>query len=241
MAECLNHSSDPKIELFVKASEDAESVGNCPFSQRLYMILWLKGAHFTLTTVDMKRAPEVLKDLAPGSQPPFLIYNGELKTDTNKIEEFLEQTLAPPNHPKLSCRYRESNNVGEDIFRNFSAYIKSDNAHLEKKFLKTLVDLDKYLLTPLPHEMDENSNITESERNFLDGNCLTLADCNLLPKLNIAKVVCMKYKSFCIHGNLKGLKRYMEKAYRQDEFFYTCPNDKEIIDAYHGVAKPLKK
>ena len=42
------------------------------------------------------RAPEVLKDLAPGSQPPFLIYNEEVRTDTNKIEEFLEEALAPP-------------------------------------------------------------------------------------------------------------------------------------------------
>ena len=41
-------------------------------------------------------APEVLKDLAPGSQPPFLIYNGDVHSDTNKIEEFLEETLAPP-------------------------------------------------------------------------------------------------------------------------------------------------
>ena len=42
------------------------------------------------------RAPDLLKDVAPGSQPPFLLYNEELKTDTNKIEEFLEETLAPP-------------------------------------------------------------------------------------------------------------------------------------------------
>ncbi|KAG7264403.1 hypothetical protein CRUP_025008 [Coryphaenoides rupestris] len=77
------------------ASDDCGSVGNCPFCQRIFMILWLKGATFTLTTVDMK-APEVLKDLAPGSQPPFLVFNGEVRTDTNKIEEFLEQALAPP-------------------------------------------------------------------------------------------------------------------------------------------------
>lgn len=38
-----------------QASVDAESVGNCPFCQRLFMILWLKGVNFTLTTVDMKR------------------------------------------------------------------------------------------------------------------------------------------------------------------------------------------
>lgn len=42
------------------------------------------------------RAPDLLKALAPGSQPPFLLYNEEVKTDTNKIEEFLEETLAPP-------------------------------------------------------------------------------------------------------------------------------------------------
>lgn len=39
----------------MQASDDAESVGNCPFCQRLFMILWLKGINFTLTTVDMRR------------------------------------------------------------------------------------------------------------------------------------------------------------------------------------------
>jgi hypothetical protein len=34
--------------------------------------------------------------VAPGSQPPFLVFNGEVRTDTNKIEEFLEQALSPP-------------------------------------------------------------------------------------------------------------------------------------------------
>lgn len=42
------------------------------------------------------RKPAELKDLAPGTNPPFLLYNGVLKTDFIKIEEFLEQMLAPP-------------------------------------------------------------------------------------------------------------------------------------------------
>lgn len=42
------------------------------------------------------RKPEELKDLAPGTNPPFLLFNKELKTDFIKIEEFLEQTLGPP-------------------------------------------------------------------------------------------------------------------------------------------------
>lgn len=238
-------AEEPKIELFVKASNDAESVGNCPFCQRLFMILWLKGAHFTLTTVDMKRAPDVLKTLAPGSQPPFLLYNGEVKTDTNKIEEFLEETLAPPTYPKLCCRYNESKTAGEDIFRTFSAYIKISkpglNELLEKKFLTSLLKLDRYLQTPLDHELNQNPKITESTRNFLDGDSLTLADCNLLPKLNIVKVVCKKYRDFDFPKDLKGLTRYMGKAYEREEFRYTCPQDSEILHAYSSVASYLSK
>ncbi|XP_053267837.1 chloride intracellular channel protein 3 [Pleuronectes platessa] len=235
----------PKIELFVKASVDAESVGNCPFCQRLFMILWLKGVKFTITTVDMKRTPEALKALAPGSQPPFLICDGEVKTDNNKIEEFLEETLAPPEYPKLCCRYKESNGAGEDIFLKFSAYIKNPdpgkNDALENKFLATLVKLNMNLETPLPHELQQNPNANESTRLYLDGDSLTLADCNLLPKIHIVKVVCKKYRDFAIPKALKGLTRYLENAYKQDVFRYTCPNDSEILFAYKSVAKYLNK
>ncbi|XP_068190991.1 chloride intracellular channel protein 3 [Antennarius striatus] len=233
-----NMTQEPEIELFVKASSDANSVGNCPFSQRLFMILWLKGVNFTLSTVDMKRAPDVLRELAPGSQPPFLRYNKEVKTDINKIEEFLEETLAPPQCEKLCCRYKESNNAGEDIFRTFSAYIKNRNLGmdniLEKRFLTTLAALDLYLKTPLPCEPSD----TESSRLYLDGNKLTLADCNLLPKLHIVKVLCRKHLNIVIPPpELEGLTRYLTNAYKEDVFRYTCPKDSEILYAYSSVAK----
>ncbi|XP_075885217.1 chloride intracellular channel protein 3 [Nelusetta ayraudi] len=230
-----------KIELFVKASVDAESVGNCPFCQRLFMILLLKGAKFTLTTVDMRRAPDLLKNVAPGSQPPFLVYNGELKTDTNKIEEFLEEVLAPPEYPKLSCRNKVSNNAGEDIFRNFSAYIKNRNPGLhsvmERKFLSSLVKLNMFLETPHPQELDLDPNQSVSSRKYLDSDALTLADCNLLPKLHIVKVVSKALRDFEIPAELTALTRYLDNAYKQEDFRYTCPRDPEILSAYHAVAK----
>lgn len=55
----------------------------------------------TLLIFHNYRKPEELKDLAPGTNPPFLVYNKELKTDFIKIEEFLEQTLAPPRYSIL--------------------------------------------------------------------------------------------------------------------------------------------
>uniref|UniRef100_A0A3Q4HBY9 Chloride intracellular channel 4 n=1 Tax=Neolamprologus brichardi TaxID=32507 RepID=A0A3Q4HBY9_NEOBR len=89
------------------------------------MILWLKGVVFNVTTVDLKRKPADLQNLAPGTHPPFITFNGEVKTDVNKIEEFLEDVLSPPKYIKLGARHPESNTAGMDIFAKFSAYIKN--------------------------------------------------------------------------------------------------------------------
>ncbi|XP_022070469.1 chloride intracellular channel protein 5b isoform X1 [Acanthochromis polyacanthus] len=239
--------SQPEVALFVKAGSDGESIGNCPFSQRLFMILWLKGVVFNVTTVDLKRKPADLHNLAPGTHPPFLTFNGEVKTDINKIEEFLEETLSPPKYPKLAAKQRESNTAGNDIFAKFSAYIKNTkpeaNAVLEKGLTRALKKLDDYLNSPLTDEIDADSMEEEkgSNRSFLDGNELTLADCNLLPKLHIVKVVAKKYRNYDIPSDMTGVWRYLKNAYTRDEFTNTCAADSEIETAYKDVARRLAK
>ncbi|XP_032958299.1 chloride intracellular channel protein 5 isoform X1 [Rhinolophus ferrumequinum] len=241
-------STNPEIHLFVKAGIDGESIGNCPFSQRLFMILWLKGVVFNVTTVDLKRKPADLHNLAPGTHPPFLTFNGEVKTDVNKIEEFLEETLTPQKYPRLAAKHRESNTAGIDIFSKFSAYIKNtkqqNNAALERGLTKALKKLDDYLNTPLPEEIDANSTGEDdkgSRRKFLDGDELTLADCNLLPKLHVVKIVAKKYRNYDIPVEMSGLRRYLRNAYARDEFTNTCAADSEIELAYADVAKRLSR
>ncbi|XP_077050957.1 uncharacterized protein LOC143701508 isoform X1 [Siphateles boraxobius] len=237
---------DQQISLYVKAGSDGESLGNCPFSQRLFMILWLKGVIFNVTTVDLKRKPADLQDLAPGTNPPFMTFNGEVLVDVNKIEEFLEERLVPPRYPKLAVKHPESNTAGIDVFAKFSAYIKNPrkeaNEGLEKALLKSLKRLDEYLQTPLSEEIDANSvyDPEASTRGFLDGPDLTLADCNLLPKLHIMKIVARKYRGFEIPGEMTGVLRYLNNAYQREEFMNTCPADREIEFAYLDVAKKIK-
>ncbi|CAL8292587.1 unnamed protein product [Merluccius merluccius] len=242
----MEETSDQKVELFVKAGSDGQCIGNCPFSQRLFMVLWLKGVNFNVTTVDMTRKPDILKDLAPGAQPPFLLYDGEVKTDTNKIEEFLEEVLCPPTYPRLAARNPESNTAGMDVFSKFSAFIKNSNPqlndNLEKGLVKALGKLDTYLGSPLPDEIDQNSadDVINSSRPFLDGAELTLADCNLLPKLHIVMVVSLHYRGFSIPRSMTHLWRYLKMADAREEFSSTCPTDPEIHLAYAAVAKALK-
>lgn len=62
---------------------------------------------------------------------------------------------------------------------------------LERGLTKALRKLDDYLSTPLPEEIDSHTGGDDdkgSRRKFLDGDELTLADCNLLPKLHVVKV-----------------------------------------------------
>uniref|UniRef100_A0ABI0NMT3 CLIC N-terminal domain-containing protein n=1 Tax=Bos taurus TaxID=9913 RepID=A0ABI0NMT3_BOVIN len=195
----MAESSDLLFHL--QAGCDGESIGNCPFSQRLFMILWLKGVIFNVTTVDLKRKPADLQNLAPGTNPPFMTFDGEVKTDVNKIEEFLEEKLAPPRYPKLGTQHPESNSAGNDVFAKFSAFIKNTkkDANESENLLKALKKLDSYLNSPLPDEIDAYSTeeAAISGRKFLDGNELTLADCNLLPKLHIIKVCPSSYASSC--------------------------------------------
>ncbi|XP_066215382.1 chloride intracellular channel protein 5 isoform X1 [Saccopteryx leptura] len=240
--------TSPEIQLFVKAGIDGESIGNCPFSQRLFMILWLKGVVFNVTTVDLKRKPADLHNLAPGTHPPFLTFNGDVKTDVNKIEEFLEETLTPEKYPRLAAKHRESNTAGIDIFSKFSAYIKNtkqqSNAALERGLTKALKKLDDYLNTPLPEEIDANTRGDDdkgSRRKFLDGDELTLADCNLLPKLHVVKIVAKKYRNYDFPAEMTGLWRYLKNAYARDEFTNTCAADSEIELAYADVAKRLSR
>uniref|UniRef100_A0A8C5WMS7 Chloride intracellular channel 3 n=1 Tax=Laticauda laticaudata TaxID=8630 RepID=A0A8C5WMS7_LATLA len=181
-----------RIQLFVKASTDGETIGHCPFCQRLFMVLLLKGVPFTLTTVDTKRSLDVLKDFAPGAQLPVLLYDGDPKTDTIRIEEFLEETLNPPQFPSLAPKYKESTLAGNDIFHRFSAYIKNpipaQDETLLHALLKAFRKLDQYLNNPLHYEQVRDPELVISRRRFLDGDQMTLADCNLLPKLNIINV-----------------------------------------------------
>ncbi|KAM3827654.1 chloride intracellular channel protein 2 isoform 2-T2 [Vipera latastei] len=209
------------------------------------MVLWLKGVRFNVTTVDMTRKPEELKDLAPGTNPPFLVFNKELKTDFLKIEDFLEQTLSPPKYPQLTPQNKESMDVGRNIFAKFSAYIKNPhkeaNKNLERALLKEFHRLDDYLRIPLPEEIDQNcaEDLLVSKRKFLDGNQMTLADCNLLPKLNVIKVAAKRYRNFEIPLEMTALWRYLHQAYARNEFSHTCPADEEIERTYATVAKKM--
>ncbi|KAL8180980.1 UNVERIFIED_CONTAM: Chloride intracellular channel protein 2 [Gekko kuhli] len=159
------------------------------------------------------------------------------------------RTRMPPcmlvRYPQLAPKYKDSLHVGADIFAKFSAYIKNPhkdaNKNLETALLREFQRLDDYLNTPLPEEIDQDSTeeVAVSRRKFLDGDWMTLADCNLLPKLNIIKIAAKTYRNFEIPREMTAVWRYLQNAYARDEFSHTCPADEEIERTYASVAKKM--
>ncbi|XP_040092437.1 chloride intracellular channel protein 3 isoform X2 [Oryx dammah] len=85
-----------KLQLFVKASEDGESVGHCPSCQRLFMILLLKGAPFTLTTVDTRRFPSLApryRESAAAGSDVFHKFSAFIKNPVPAQDDALYQQL----------------------------------------------------------------------------------------------------------------------------------------------------
>jgi len=238
MSEAPEEVPEHDIVLFVKAGSDRECLGCCPFSQRLFMLLWLKGSVFNVTTVDKTSKPKELADIAPGTNPPFILFDGEVLTDVPKIEEFLEATLQPPKYPKLAPLHPESSLAGNDIFQKFSAWIKCAADHpnfptLQQRFVQSLSKLDAFLKTKLDDETDA--------RHFLDSNKMTLADCNLLPKLHIALTAAKLRRNFQLPENFDGITKYLNNASACDEFSQTCCDEGEIGWTYGGPKpKPNK-
>ncbi|XP_063110675.1 chloride intracellular channel protein 4-like [Cavia porcellus] len=213
----------------------------------LFMILCLKGVVLIVSTMDLKRKATNLQNLASGIHPLFMTFNNKVRKDVSKIEEFLEEVLCAPKYLKPSPKHPVSNTVGIDIFAKFSGYIKNvrpeANETLERGLLKILQKLAEYLYSPLPDEIDENSmeDIKFSKHKFLDGNEITLADCNLVSRLHIVKMVTEKYCNVNIPKGMTGIWRYLTNACSRKEFTNICPSDKEVKIPNSDVIKRLTR
>ena len=72
--------------------------------------------------------------------------------------------------------------------KNLRNFPKIDFQALEQRFIQSLAKFDAFLKTKL----DDETN----SRLFIDSNKMTLADCNLLPKLHVALTAARERRDF---------------------------------------------
>lgn len=97
--------------------------------------------------------------------------------------------LTSKTHGQIRIEVRNAVNVDIYYMFNITHHMVCALA-LEESLNKALAKLDDYLMNPLPEEVQAGRRVGDhqSSRKYLDGDQLTLADCNLLPKLHVVKV-----------------------------------------------------
>lgn len=230
------NSNLPTIELFLKSSPvDPQDKGPCPISQKWFMAYYsLVENHFInlrVTPVDLKNPSQEYLKLNVGKHLPVAVVidgkhpkTGEdmkdlIADNDDEIESLMDRFKCPGLELGASAF-----KVTEDLFRNFNAYLQTNNPG---NMLANLTSLNDFI--------ENRSN------KYLQGDHISYVDCVVMPKLQHLRVACHEFKSFEIPSELKGLWRYFETMYDTKGFVLSCPCDRDIIIHYSEKTNPRPK
>ncbi|XP_062499975.1 uncharacterized protein LOC134177221 isoform X2 [Corticium candelabrum] len=203
---------------------DPTRFGDCPFCMRVCMALTLKGVKFEMVYIDLSNKPQWFVELSKRGggkgTTPVLVDGDKVLVDSGDIVEYLETTY--PDKRSLRPVNPNANSAGADILAKFAAFVKNKDkekdGNLRAELDASLKEFDSYL--------------RQHGGPYIDGDCLTLPDCSILPRLSMVQIAGKHFKDYSIPADLSALQTYM-KAGLNDETFKKCtclPQD--IIDGW---------
>lgn len=203
------------ITLYIKGGVN-HTVGDCPLCQRVYMVLKLKDLNFRVMAINTKAPPQEYKAIAGPKKPPILVDGEAVYFDLAEMVDYLDASYQKSLQPKD----KETHNVGIEVFIALSKYLKNKDDTKNEK-LKT--NLMKKLLTI-------NDALEINGGPFLDGEVMTLPDCNLLPKLYHVEVCGRRIseKGYVIPEAMTNIHRYLEAFKNSEVFEETKVEESEI-------------
>jgi len=230
------NSNVPIIELFVKASPvDPQDKGPCPISQKWFMAYYTlvenQLINLRVTPVDLKNPPQEYLKLNVGKHLPVALViegkhpktgedmSGLIADNDDEIENLMDRFRCPGLELGATAF-----KVTEDLFRNFNAYLQTNNS---TNMLANLMSLNEF--------------IENRANKYLQGDNISFVDCVVMPKLQHLRVACSEFKNFQIPIDLKGLWRYFETMYDTKGFMLSCPCDRDIIIHYSEKTNPRPK
>lgn len=215
------------VEVAVKAAVgNPEILGDCPFSQRVLIVLEEKHIPYTKNLIDLSNKPQWYLEANPAGKVPALKTADGWLADSDEITKLLEKDYPEPSLATPS----EKASVGSKIFPSFVAFLKSDSPTdgTEDALLAELEALDKAL--------------GEGEGPFIAGKSITQVDAALIPKLYHTKVALKELKGWKIPAKLENVHKYLKAAADTESFKKTTASDDLIVKgwlAHDGVKKQV--
>ncbi|EUB60614.1 Chloride intracellular channel protein 5 [Echinococcus granulosus] len=213
----------PEVRLFVRASiTDRNTVGACLICHQWLMVfrymVEMDLIRLEVVPISYDNEPEDYKCLHCSKRLPAA-FLPDLQLAASTPDE-LEALLAKFQCPQLALPF-ESKEVLEathafiDVYKNVLNFIRNG---VESPLLNALKRLEDYLQT--------------QKTRYLLGEKLTFADCMLMPKLQVMRVLLRACKQWDIPMDLVNIWRYVQSMYETTAFTVTCPLDRDILMHY---------
>lgn len=125
----------------------------CPFVQRSLIVMLEKQVDFNIEYIDLRNKPEWFLKLSPTGKVPVLLVKETVLFESWAINEFLEETYAPPLHPAdplIRAQNRAwieiANQLSAAQFRMAMAKLKQELVDQVDTVRSLLMDLESQLV-----------------------------------------------------------------------------------------------
>lgn len=225
-----------EVEVHVKASakfEDRaeravqETVhGDCPYSQRVLIVLEELGIPYRTVFIPARSKPSWFYLLHPENRTPVIYHDGNLVEDSKHIVSYLLEHFPPSNGKNLGSAKNLHLNIGTAAFlrfhKHFIDWVKGDK---EKR-----IALEREMR--LLDTMIGRAQMFNDGKPFLGGDKFAREDTAIAPMLNNVDVAGRALKRWGIPDDCRALHRYLHAARQVPSFEKTVGDDESIVAGY---------
>ncbi|KAI5015937.1 probable glutathione S-transferase DHAR1, cytosolic [Hordeum vulgare subsp. vulgare] len=210
-------------EVCVKAAVGhPDTLGDCPFSQRVLLTLEEKKVPYEMKLIDVSNKPDWFLKINPeGKVPVFNGGDGKWIADSDVITQVIEEKYPTPS----LVTPPEYASVGSKIFSTFVTFLKSKDASdgSEKALVDELQALEEHLKAHGP---------------YINGANVSAADLSLAPKLFHLQVALEHFKGWKVPETLTSVHAYTEALFSRESFVKTKPTKENLIAGWAPKVNP---
>eukprot|EP00540_Astrosyne_radiata_P004296 CAMPEP_0116834720 /NCGR_PEP_ID=MMETSP0418-20121206/7143_1 /TAXON_ID=1158023 /ORGANISM="Astrosyne radiata, Strain 13vi08-1A" /LENGTH=281 /DNA_ID=CAMNT_0004464301 /DNA_START=78 /DNA_END=923 /DNA_ORIENTATION=+ len=212
--------------LYTKAGPDGESLGDCPFSHYIQMVLREKDLEYEVEPCTQSTKPRWLIDFY-GGKMPALQHKDECYTESDVIAQYLDFFFQEPPLTLSKASTAIAKNATEGFFPAVAQYLKhtldGDEDDLERK--ANLEKVLERLNTHLEQEGRTGPYLVDN------GEKITLQDCALAPKLYHMKIGLKAFKDNAIDvaTQFPAVHLYMESVFSRKSFVDSLYPEETVV------------
>uniref|UniRef100_A0A8R7NX03 Glutathione S-transferase DHAR2 n=2 Tax=Triticum urartu TaxID=4572 RepID=A0A8R7NX03_TRIUA len=210
-------------EVCVKAAVGhPDTLGDCPFSQRVLLTLEEKKVPYQMKLIDVSNKPDWFLKINPEGKVP--VYNGgdgKWIADSDVITQVIEEKYPTPSLVTPA----EYASVGSKIFSTFVTFLKSKDASdgSEKALVDELQALEEHLKAHGP---------------YINGANISAVDLSLAPKLYHLQVALEHFKGWKVPETLTSVHAYTEALFSRESFVKTKATKENLIAGWAPKVNP---